>query len=418
VSVRIGIETSGRSSDWFLLNHSGVWRIYDEGFHVQKTVTILLIEDSPAYAKLVKQWLSLRADISVALEWSDSLRTGLGRLKQGGIDVILLDLGLPDSEGLETFTRTKLEAFGVPVILLSGDHGDDLALQMVKDGAQDYIVKGACNGELLAKAIRYAMARNNGRQHNGETISFVGAKGGVGTTTVALNAASVMAKRGKAILVELRPVFGTLLSYLKPDKQVRNISHLLRADAPEFDTAEVSDCLWSCKSVPGLSVLFGPQGATECGDLAPDRVKKLIKVLARMADHVVLDLPASLSDANRAAIQSSGRLVVVVEWDPVCVQLANLMAGTIAAWEGTPRSIQSVLVNRASVSCPMPLSEIETQLGYELLGVVPPGSDVCLAAQTAHKPVIALQPDGVMADNLISLTEKCVSASRTLPVMA
>src|SRR5580700_11466145 len=130
---------------------------------MKKTLTVLLIEDSPDYAALVQQWLSLRTDIAFVLNWTDSLQAGLNRLKNGGVDVILLDLGLPDSSGLETFTRTKLQASGVPMILLSGDNSEQLALQMVQDGAQDYIVKGSCNGDSLAKAIQYAVVRTAGR---------------------------------------------------------------------------------------------------------------------------------------------------------------------------------------------------------------------------------------------------------------
>jgi Flp pilus assembly CpaE family ATPase len=379
-------------------------------------LTILLIEDSASFAALVKHWLATRTEILSVLIWTQSLKAGLQLLKQGGVDLILLDLGLPDSEGLETLTRTRVEAFGVPVVLMSTDSSDEFAIQMVKEGAEDYLYKGSCDGDVLAKAIRYALARNGGRRQNGEIVSFIGAKGGVGATTVALNVASVLARSGKVILVEMRPAFGTLRSYFRPDRQSRNISHLLRADAIEFDTAEINSALWPCKNAPGLSVLLGPQSASECGELTPERVKKLLKSLVRMADHVVLDLPASLSDSNRAAIEASGRLVLVLELDPVCVQLAKLMVQAINNWEDTP-GIESVVVNRASVSCPMSLSEVETQLGYPLIGKVPPGSDVCLAAQTNSTPLVWFHPDSALADSMNTIAERCVTPLK-MPVTA
>src|SRR5262249_54914898 len=152
--------------------------------------------------------------------------------------------------------------------------------------------------------------------------------------------------------------------------------------------AEAAACLWPCKNVPGLKVLFGPQSAAECGDLAPDRVKNLITALAELAEYVVLDLPPSLSGSNRAAVTASGRLVMVVERDPVCVQSAKLMTLAMEDWEGTPHPVEITLVNRASLSCPMPLPEIESQLGFPALAVVPPGPDICLSAQHAHTPVV------------------------------
>ena len=138
--------------------------IHADGSLMKNTLTVLLIEDSADYTALVEQWLSFRADVTFVLHWTDSLQAGLTRLKDSGVvDVILLDLGLPDSDGYETFTRTKIHAFGVPVILLTGNNSEQLALQMVEDGAEDYMVKTSCNADLLTKAIQFAVARTGRR---------------------------------------------------------------------------------------------------------------------------------------------------------------------------------------------------------------------------------------------------------------
>jgi pilus assembly protein CpaE len=180
---------------------------------MKKTLTVLLIEDSADYAALVQQWLSVRTDITYIVKRSESLRAGLTRLREGGIDVVLLDLGLPDSEGLETFTKIKRDASGVPVILLSADHSEQLALQTVLDGAQDFIPKGTCSSDSLAKAIQYAVVR---AAHHAETtgelpadrgtvIGVIGAQGGVGTTTIACNLAVELRRQTskKTLLADL-----------------------------------------------------------------------------------------------------------------------------------------------------------------------------------------------------------------------
>ncbi len=181
---------------------------------MKKTLTVLLIEDSADYAALVQQWLSLRTDIAFVLHWTDSLQAGLNRLKQGGVDVILLDLGLPDSAGLASFTKIKLQASGIPTILLSGDNSEQLALQMVQDGAQDYIVKGSCDGDSLAKAIQYAVVRNGTRADKASAqpaadqamvIGVMGVKGGVGATTLACNLSAELRQQTdqKTLLADL-----------------------------------------------------------------------------------------------------------------------------------------------------------------------------------------------------------------------
>jgi DNA-binding response OmpR family regulator len=152
----------------------------------KKTIRVLLIEDSPDYAELVPTWLSPSGEITFALNWTDSLDAGLERLRLGGVDVILLDLGLPDSNGLETFTRTGAQAPDVPVIVLSAGDSESLALQMIQEGAEDYLVKSTCNRELLIRALQYALVRHRQAARSvseasldQRVIGVIGAKGGV-----------------------------------------------------------------------------------------------------------------------------------------------------------------------------------------------------------------------------------------------
>jgi pilus assembly protein CpaE len=389
---------------------------------------VLLIQRDPAVAASIRRLLTERGEGAYQLQCVESVPTALARIGGGGVDVIMLDLSLHQDRSrnsLAGFLPVRQAAPQVPIIVLYAAPDEGLALRAMRAGASDYLLKEGPSDELNC-AIRSAIglvsnsldsrtfAEVRSRMAGG-TISFIGAKGGVGATTVALNVASVLARKSKVILAEMRPAFGTLLPYLKPAGHIRNISQLLRPEPMEIGSAEAAACLWPCKTVPGLSVLFGPQTAAECGELTPGHVKSLIKALAGLADYVVLDLPAGLSDANRAAAEVSGRLILVVERDPVCVQSAKLMARAMESWEGTPKPMEMILVNRASPHCPMPLPEIETQLGFSALGVVPPEPDICLSAELAHTPVIALQPDSLVADSLISLAEKCASDLRTMP---
>lgn len=389
---------------------------------------VLLIEEDPAEAALIRQSLAQRGGGGFQLQCVAGMSIALARIAGGGVDVIMLDLSLDDDgsrDSLAGLLAVQRAAPRVPIIVLYDAHDEGLALQAMRAGAADCLLKEE-SSDAMNRAICSAVElvrRQPGSQNlvgfasrpEGGTISFMGAKGGVGATTVALNVASVLARDRKVILAELRPAFGTLLPYLKPYGQVRNISHLLRAEAAEIEPAEAGTCLWPCKNVPGLSVLFGPQRPAECGDLAPGRVRSLVKLLAGLADYVVLDLPCWLSDANRAAAEVSSRLVLVVERNPLCVQSAKLMTQAIEEWEGAPQPIQMILVNRAAPNCPMSLPEIETLLGFPALGVVPPEPDICLGAELAHTPVIAFQPDSFVADSLIALAEKCASDLGAFP---
>src|SRR5277367_6056114 len=120
------------------------------------TLNVLLVEDNPDYAGLVQEWLTAAGDqVSFLLNWTDSLSAGLSRLSRGGVDVILLDLGLPDSDGVDTYIATRGNAPGIPIIVLSAGDSESLALRMIQEGAEDYLVKSSCTGELLVKTLRY-----------------------------------------------------------------------------------------------------------------------------------------------------------------------------------------------------------------------------------------------------------------------
>jgi len=125
----------------------------------EQQIRALLI-DNPNDARLIELALSEARSAFVSLEHAGLLSDGLARLADGGIDVILLDLSLPDSHGLETFERTAAEAPDLPIVVLSGITDEQLGARAVNAGAQDYLVKGRLDGETMARAIQYAIERH------------------------------------------------------------------------------------------------------------------------------------------------------------------------------------------------------------------------------------------------------------------
>ncbi len=131
----------------------------------RKQITVLLIEDNPGDARLTQEMLAEARGLRCDLEWVDSLAAGLQRLAEGGIDLVLLDLGLPDSMGLDTLRHLRA---GVPqsvaVLVMTGQGEDDVALQAVQAGAQDYLVKGEINSDLLIRSMLYAIERQENEE--------------------------------------------------------------------------------------------------------------------------------------------------------------------------------------------------------------------------------------------------------------
>ena len=119
---------------------------------------VLLIEDNPGDVRQIQEMLKEAGSI-FDFKWADRLSTGLERLVEEAFDVLLLDLGLPDSQGLDTFTRTHAQTAQIPIIVLTGLADETIAVKAVREGVQDYLIKGQIDSNLLVRAIRYAIER-------------------------------------------------------------------------------------------------------------------------------------------------------------------------------------------------------------------------------------------------------------------
>ena len=121
---------------------------------------ILLVEDNPGDIRLLQEYLKEGSPCRFQVTEAGRLSTGLERLAEARFDVVLLDLSLPDSQGLDTLVRLHEAAKDVPIVVLTGTEDEALGVQLIQAGAQDYLVKGQVTGPLLTRSLRYAVERN------------------------------------------------------------------------------------------------------------------------------------------------------------------------------------------------------------------------------------------------------------------
>ena len=126
-------------------------------------IKVLLIDDEPAQAWLVQEHLrtvSEKSGKAIDLAHTESLNDGFGLLAESGdVDVLLLDLSLPDSLGLETLTKAHARFPSLPIVVLTSLEDEELGIRLVQGGAQDYLIKGQADGLTLFRTIRYAIER-------------------------------------------------------------------------------------------------------------------------------------------------------------------------------------------------------------------------------------------------------------------
>src|SRR5262245_55250075 len=126
---------------------------------LQHTLRVLLIEDNPGDAELIREYLGASREIDFFVDWADRLHRGLELLAAGGYAVVLVDLTLPDCQGLETFARVRAQAPTTPIVVLSGLNDTTVGIKAVEQGAQDYLVKGQTDRQLLERSLRHAIER-------------------------------------------------------------------------------------------------------------------------------------------------------------------------------------------------------------------------------------------------------------------
>jgi PAS domain S-box-containing protein len=127
-------------------------------------IKILLVEDNPGDASLVAEMLAETTSVQFELTESDRLETALALLEKGKFDIILLDLSLPDGYGINTVIQMHVAGPEIPIVVMSGLGDEDLAIKALHEGAQDYLVKGRVDSDLLIRSVRYAIERKQSEE--------------------------------------------------------------------------------------------------------------------------------------------------------------------------------------------------------------------------------------------------------------
>ena len=340
----------------------------------EKTIAILLIEDDSEYADLVQHWLSGGGSAEFVLNWADSLEAGLKRLERGGIDVILLDLGLPDSSGYETFERTRAAASSIPIILLSSVDSQSVALRMIQGGAQDYLLKSTCSGEALARTIRYAIVRHEhsprapGENPESEARVFgvIGAKGGVGATSVACSLALELRRQTleETALLDL-DLDGGHVSFLMQAEGKFSIldavKNLHRLDPTYWDALVV-------KNNENLHIASSQvlHGVTE---VDPERLRLVLKLIRTSYRWMVLDL-GRLNKLSLSLLEQQDEICLITSTTiPALFEVKRIITSLVGA--GLDRNRLRLIVNHLTPKPEIPSSELSGLFGVPVDAVLP-----------------------------------------------
>jgi DNA-binding response OmpR family regulator len=130
-----------------------------KGIHNPATIHVLIIEDNPGDARLLQEVLRAEEFYKFEFVHRENLKSGMEYLAEGKTDIVLLDLSLPDSQGFDTFQKVNAAFTDISIVVLTGVDDHEIAVQSMKEGAQDYLVKGEMSDSLLVRSLRYSYER-------------------------------------------------------------------------------------------------------------------------------------------------------------------------------------------------------------------------------------------------------------------
>jgi len=308
---------------------------------------------------------------------------------------------LPDISGLDLCHELRQEpaTAAIPILMLSALSQVSDKIAGLKAGADEYVVKPIDSLELVARVgslfERAQRMRGDSGPERGQVVSFLGAKGGLGTTTTLINVGACLSLQGKRVIVaELRPGLGHLQTMLGLAAGDGTLG-LYALDPSHIHARSVT--AWVVRHTSGLQVLSAPTGLRPELRIDVEQARAIVAALTALADVVLIDLPPFPTPESEAAIGVSDRVILTMEPTRIGLESAAAMAAYAKTHARPAADLRVVIINRAPLASPVAVRQIQERLGWMVLGGVPPAPDECARAQQLGSPVIQSAPDSTVA---------------------
>ncbi|MHB8628493.1 MAG: response regulator [Aggregatilineales bacterium] len=373
---------------------------------------ILIVDDDIDSLKLIGLTLQRQGFEIVA---ANTGKQAIDKAASDAPDLIILDVMMPDMDGTEVCRRLRADPTlkGIPIVMFTAKAMVDDKVAGFEAGADDYLTKPTHPAELVNR-VKMLLSRrqSNSSEHAsaGLTLGFLGAKGGVGTTTLAANVAAALSQKTPTILTDFRPGQGSLGLSLGFGRST-GVANLLSRPLPELTQQAVESELVTHSG--GLRLLLSSARAKEAQiALNPDALAMITKHVRSLARMVALDLGVGLSRSTVRLTKEIDRLVIAVEPYRVALNMTrDLLREFDSLGLGAART-DLVLVNRAPSTAQVPWQEAEQIIGHELLAIISSAPELAFQAAEAGQPLVWFQPTAVIATQIDKLAEELSKRGR------
>jgi CheY-like chemotaxis protein/MinD-like ATPase involved in chromosome partitioning or flagellar assembly len=383
---------------------------------------ILIIDDDLDTLRLVGLMLQRQGyQISAATNGQQ----GLEKAFEEDPDLILLDIMMPDMDGYEVARRLRQNpsTLETPILMFTAKTQLDDKVTGFEVGASDYLTKPTHPSELQAR-VKTLLARANEKkaitgsdtdEDRGYVVGVLGARGGLGTTTMAVNLGAGLQSRTKAdvIVAEMLPGQGTLALDIGVTSFNGLVDLLSRGKLTDLTRDKVRETLVQHRS--GLKLLLAsdrPRDMHLINQIA--NYEAIVRRLSTLARFVVLDLGVGIQPFAEKILPLCNELFIVLEGVPNTIIHTRALIDDVSSLGVHKKHVKVILNNRSRSDTQLPSSQVQTKLEHEILSTLTPAPELFVQASRVQTPAILCQPESLTARQITKLVEY-VTEQEALP---
>ena len=339
-------------------------------------------------------------------------------------DMAILDVNMPGIDGLELCQRIRDDARTreIGVMFLTGREEVTDKVAGFEAGADDYMIKPFQSRELEArvgavlKRSEAAKGASVADKPAGKVIGFFGAKGGVGTSTIAVNVAVSLAQANNSVCLvdlDLEHAVSGLLMDVVPRRQ-GTIADLATSPAGGADWSLISGHLVSHDS--GVKVLMGPTTPAHAEYVSGEHVKTFLKIMRRHNNYIVVDMSSHFSEINLDTFEVLDMLVLVVAAEVTALKTFR-GATEVIQQLGVPNRILQVVLNQPVPVARLSLEDVKHTVKMPVIASLPYGGEEFVNSVNRGTPIVQMRPQNATSTAIKNLAKELVSKTSAIPVV-
>lgn len=379
-----------------------------------RPVRVVVVDDAPRTVENLTKLLSFEADIEVV---GSALTAGAGIETAQRLlpDVLVMDVNLPDMDGIRATERMSSELPLVPVILISVQEDREYLRRAMRAGARQYLVKPFAADELVdairrvhqierlkrqvAAAAPPSRAVEQGGPHDGRIIAVYSGKGGVGKSTIAVNTAAALAREtGQEVaLVDLDLQYGDVAVMLgmEPEGTLADVAQAY----PNVDAGFLGALM---PELGQMRVLASPLSPEMADLVTPEVARGTLGILKQIFDWVVIDMSSHLNDIGLEAVESADQVFLVTDLTLPAIKDAKL-AFRLFESIGIQRERISLVLNRADAPSEISVQSLEANLRFPVTARIPSQGKLAVRSTQSTVPFVVSEPDAEIAVSIRTL---------------